>query len=483
MQPLQGTHMPTHTHLSVTSEISPSHNTIVIGTYQQILDANISERLNIPVEMWTAVHGQLTQRSSIQFFANQKMICVSLLPIQHSRHNSPTHADKVTSFCRQYCTSDNWDIILLSDAYAIDAHIASVAKAFPIFQSKTSTHSERLIHIIPLHHECSNNQQILVDNIRLCGNLVDQPPSHCHVSNIIHFVQNWSQDHSNVSVKVIRGSKLQDKGLNGIWAVGKAAEEEPALVCLHWNPPTNQAHPHICWVGKGIIYDTGGLSIKGKTGMPGMKVDMAGSAAVLAAFKTAVEQNYAHPLSAILCLAENAIGPTAVRPDDIITMYSGKTVEINNTDAEGRLVLADGTAWAEKNLQPDVLIDIATLTGAASTTVGKGISALYCNDATLENIAIQSGFKTGEVCYPLPYIPENWKKEFTSSVADMKNSVARRNNAQSACAGQFIGNHLSQQIPWLHIDIAPAASIQGRSTSVGVHLLLNISESCCKYNI
>lgn len=475
--------MPTHSHLSITSEITSSHNTVVIGTYQQIVDAAIAESLEIPGELMNLAVERLKKQSSIQFFVNQKLVCLSLLPTQHSRHNSPTHADKVTSICKQTCHVDNWDIVLLSNAYALDAHIASVAKAFPIFQSKTSTHSERLIHIIPFHHENTLNQQILVDNIRLCGNLVDQPPSHCHVSTIIHFVQTWAQDYNNVSVKIIRGRKLQDKGLNGLWSVGKAAEEEPALVCLHWNPSTNNTNPHICWVGKGIIYDTGGLSIKGKTGMPGMKVDMAGSAAVLAGFKTAVEQNYAHPLSAILCLAENAIGPTSVRPDDIITMYSGKTVEVNNTDAEGRLVLADGAAWAEKNLQPDAIIDIATLTGAASTTVGKGISALYCNDAGLEEIAIKSGFKTGEVCYPLPYIPENWKKEFTSTVADMKNSVARRNNAQSACAGQFIGNHLSQQIPWLHIDIAPAASVQGRATSVGVHLLLNISESFCKGSI
>lgn len=475
--------MPTHSHISVISEITPSYNTLVIGTFPQIVDSKLAESLEIPIEMWKDAIELLKKQSSIQFFTNQKLVCLSLLPTKHSRHNSPTHADKVMSICKQTCNSDNWDIILLGDAYAIDAHIASVAKAFPIFQSKTSTHSERLIHIIPLHHESTSVQQILVDNIRLCGNLVDQPPSHCHVSHIIHFIQNWALDHSNVSVKIIRGNKLQEKGLNGIWSVGKAAEEEPALVCLHWNPQTNLSHPHICWVGKGIIYDTGGLSIKGKTAMPGMKVDMAGSAAVLAGFKTAVEQNYPYPLSAILCLAENAIGPTALRPDDIITMYSGKTVEINNTDAEGRLVLADGTAWAEKNLQPDVLIDIATLTGAASTTVGKGISALYCNDEILEGIAIQSGFKTGEVCYPLPYIPENWNKEFISTVADMKNSVANRNNAQSACAGQFIGNHLSQQIPWLHIDIAPAASSQGRATSVGVHLLLNISKSYCKHSI
>jgi len=103
-----------------------------------------------------------------------------------------------------------------------------------------------------------------------------------------------------------------------------------------------------------------------------------------------------------------------------------------------------------------------------------------CNDEDLESIAIHSGLLTGEVCYPLPYIPENWKLEFSSSVADMRNSVARRNNAQSACAGQFIGNHLSQQTPWLHIDIASAAFDQGRGTAVGIQLLLQTSVLYCK---
>ena len=120
-------------------------------------------------------------------------------------------------------------------------------------------------------------------------------------------------------------------------------------------------------------------------------------------------------MSAILCLAENAIGSRSVRPDDIITMYSGKTVEINNTDAEGRLVLADGVAWAEKNLKPDIIMNIATLTGAASTSVGRDVAAIYCNDETLEQCAVATGQDIGELCHPLPYIPEKWKLEFRSS--------------------------------------------------------------------
>lgn len=475
--------MPIHSHLLVQNDITTSHNNLIIGTFNQISDSTLATQLDIPLDVWAFVLKELQQQTGIQVYVKERAVCFALLPYKHSRHNSWTHADKVTSICKRHCQSGDWNILLLSDERSVDAHIGAVAKAFPSFTTKTSPSVERLIHIIPLGHTASPNQQILVDNIRLCGHLVDQPPSHCHISNLIQYIQEWAKHHPNVSVKIIRGQKLQDKGLNGLWSVGKAAEEEPALVCLHWNPSGNNQGMHICWIGKGIIYDTGGLSLKSKTGMPGMKTDMAGAAAVFTGFKTAVEQAYANPLSAVLCLAENAIGPHALRNDDIITMYSGKTVEVNNTDAEGRLVLADGAAWAERNLQPAVLIDMATLTGAASTTVGRGISALYCNDEDLESIAIQSGLITGEVCYPLPYIPENWKLEFSSSVADMRNSVARRNNAQSACAGQFIGNHLTQQTPWLHIDIAPAAIDQGRGTAVGVQLLLQTSTLYCKYSI
>ena len=236
-------------------------------------------------------------------------------------------------------------------------------------------------------------------------------------------IESWAQSQApSVRCTVFRGQELVEKGLNGIWNVGKAAEEAPAMITLQFMPDNdNDALKHVCWVGKGIIYDTGGLSLKSKTGMPGMKMDMGGAAAVWTGFKAAVERGGEHPLSAILCLAENAIGSRSLRPDDIITMYSGKTVEINNTDAEGRLVLADGVAWAEKNLKPDVIMNIATLTGAASTSVGRDVAAIYCNDENLEQCAIATGQDIGELCIPCHTYQKKWKLEFRSTVADMRN--------------------------------------------------------------
>eukprot|EP00611_Tribonema_gayanum_P020540 TRINITY_DN3764_c0_g2_i1.p1 TRINITY_DN3764_c0_g2~~TRINITY_DN3764_c0_g2_i1.p1 ORF type:complete len:261 (-),score=96.21 TRINITY_DN3764_c0_g2_i1:226-1008(-) len=251
------------------------------------------------------------------------------------------------------------------------------------------------------------------------------------------------------------------------------------MVVLSYTPPDGAAGKPVAWVGKGIVYDTGGLSIKSKDGMPGMKTDMGGSAAVLCAFVAAVKRGGLNrPLSAILCMAENSVSAAATRPDDIHVMYSGKTVEINNTDAEGRLVLADGVAWAAKQLQPAVIVDMATLTGAQGVATGHRHAAIYCNDEKLEAAAQAAGRQCGDLTFPVPYAPEFFAAEFASAVADMKNSVACRSNAQVSCAAQFIGNHLEPFFEaggaWLHIDMA-APSHQGpRATGYGVALLCQL---------
>jgi probable aminopeptidase NPEPL1 len=197
---------------------------------------------------------------------------------------------------------------------------------------------------------------------------------------------------------------------------------------------------------------------------------------VLAAFEAAVRLGSTTAITAVLCLAENSVGPESTRPDDILTMRSGKTVEVNNTDAEGRLVLADGLAWLCEGDRPDELFDLATLTGAALVATGKVHAALYCSDEALEQRVLAVGRAVGEPCHALPYAPELFRKEFRSPVADMKNSVKDRANAQSSCAGQFIANHLPAGAPpWCHIDLAgPAESADGRGTGFGVGLLLGL---------
>ncbi|CAN0170612.1 unnamed protein product [Ectocarpus sp. 4 AP-2014] len=326
------------------------------------------------------------------------------------------------------------------------------------------------------------------------------------------------------AVKVIRGDELEAQGFGGLYGVGKAAVEPPALVVLSYLPDgaavgaagaggsTAQTaaaaaaggaggRGSVCFVGKGIIYDTGGLSIKTKTGMPGMKRDMGGAAAILGAFQAAVKAQMAaagggggggsgwegghRPLHALLCLAENSVAANATRPDDIHTLYSGRTVEINNTDAEGRLVLSDGVAYAARHLGPSVIIDMATLTGAQGVTTGRRHASVLSNDEALEKMAVECGRSSGDLVHPVVYCPEFFSEEFRSTVADMKNSVADRSNAQVSCAGQFIANHMEAFVAgpaagggrWLHCDMASPAHQGERATGYGVALLFSLLRS------
>jgi probable aminopeptidase NPEPL1 len=194
---------------------------------------------------------------------------------------------------------------------------------------------------------------------------------------------------------IIQGENLDQNGFGGIYGVGKAAVHQPALAVLSHTP--KGATKTIAWAGKGIVYDTGGLCIKDRLHMVGMKRDCGGAAAILGAFEAAVTLGFNENLHAIFCLAENAVGPIATRPDDIHTLYSGKTVEINNTDAEGRLVLGDGVAYARKDLNADVVVDMATLTGAQGISTGRYHAAVLTNNEEWEHSSTVAGKRSGDL--------------------------------------------------------------------------------------
>ncbi|NWV27635.1 PEPL1 aminopeptidase, partial [Origma solitaria] len=187
-------------------------------------------------------------------------------------------------------------------------------------------------------------------------------------------------------------------------------------------------------------------------------------------------QGFKDNLHAVFCLAENAVGPCATRPDDIHVLYSGKTVEINNTDAEGRLILADGVAYACKDLGADIILDMATLTGAQGIATGKYHAAVLTNNEEWEKACVKAGRNCGDLVHPLVYCPELHFSEFTSAVADMKNSVADRDNTPSSCAGLFIASHIGFDWPgvWVHVDIAAPVHAGERATGYGVALLLSL---------
>ncbi|MEE2786278.1 MAG: leucyl aminopeptidase family protein [Myxococcota bacterium] len=412
-----------------------------------------------------------------------RRLVVGVLPETCSRHNSPARPHGITHVLQGALPKDGLVhvVVALESTEHATAAVNAIARAAPGFSRKTeSTESVLKIHVTLIADDDGEADadalQVLLEEIRYAARLVDMPTAELHTEAFVELARETASD-LGVDVSVLEGESLAHAGLGGLWGVGKAASRPPALVILDYTP--DELGPDtrtVGWVGKGIVYDTGGLSIKGKTGMPGMKTDMGGAAAVLGAFRAAVRTKAKHRIIALLCLAENAIGPDAVRPDDILRMYSGKTVEINNTDAEGRLVLADGVAYLTRHHKPDVVIDAATLTGAQLVATGHRHAAVVCNDDKLEAIAVKAGKLTGDLVHPLPYCPEFFRKEFKSPVADLKNSVKDRMNAQTSCAAQFIAEHLgSFEGPWLHIDLAGPTRNGERATGFGTTLLVEIT--------
>lgn len=409
-----------------------------------------------------------------------------------SRHNTPSGAYHIPKLVRS-CVSgktENEVIVVVCEPQDVFACGCAISRVFPTFSMRTGkrfansgTHTVNVEFVIVSPGDENNHldesmAQCLDDaaySIRLAARIVDAPCNFMHTDIFLDEVRKVGED-LGITPFIIQGQELDRKGFGGIYGVGKASVHAPALAVLSHRP--EGATQSIAWCGKGIVYDTGGLSIKGKTTMPGMKRDCGGAAAILGAFRAAVKRGFKENLHAVLCLAENSVGAYSARPDDIHTLYSGRTVEINNTDAEGRLVLGDGVAYASKDLKCDIILDMATLTGAQGVSTGKYHAAVLSNREDWEHAAVKAGKTSGDLVFPLVYCPELHFSEFTSAVADMKNSVADRSNAQSSCAGLFIGSHLENGFhfkgSWIHIDMASPVHSGERATGYGVALLLSL---------
>lgn len=422
--------------------------------------------------------GDMGQSRSLYADGAVRQINVGILPTRASRHNCPTRPDAISAIVRRATPSGERVAVLVAVATADEAIAAAcaVGRALPAYTRKTSSANKKRrvvqVGIIALDGGTVDVDEVtaVAEGVRFAARLVDAPTSELDTEAFVDVARETAARVGG-EVTVIEGEALGQGGFGGLWGVGKAARKLPALVILS-RPGEGR---RISLIGKGIVYDTGGLSIKGKTNMPGMKGDMGGAAAVLGAFAALARTNTHHHIDALLCIAENSVGPDSTRPDDILTMYSGRTVEVNNTDAEGRLVLADGVAYAVKHLDPEIIIDLATLTGAQLVATGKKHAAAYCNDDGLERTAVEAGRRSGDLVHPLPYVPEFFRREFKSPFADLKNSVKDRMNASSACAGQFVGEHMGDYSGlWLHLDIAGPSGVGEYGTGYGVALLVEL---------
>ena len=281
---------------------------------------------------------------------------------------------------------------------------------------------------------------------------------------------------TKVKVSVLEESELRAGGYGGLIGVGQGSERGPRLVKVSYSPAKPAAHYAL--VGKGITFDSGGLSIKPAAGMETMKSDMAGAAAVLHTVIAAAELGLGVAVTGWLALAENMPSGTAQRPSDVITIRGGKTVEVLNTDAEGRLVLADALVAAGEE-KPDLIVDIATLTGAQMVALGNQVSAVMGTDDAREQV-VAAADAAGEQMWPMP-LPQQLRSSLESTVADVANIGERFGGM--LVAGLFLREFVGEY-PWAHIDIAGPSFNSGKprhyepegGTGAGVRTLLTLLE-------
>ncbi|MDR2350994.1 MAG: leucyl aminopeptidase family protein [Deltaproteobacteria bacterium] len=306
--------------------------------------------------------------------------------------------------------------------------------------------------------------------------LTDMPPNLMYPETFANEAKRLAL-RNKLRISVWDHDKLYREGAGGILAVGGGSSHPPALVIMEYDGKPDSLTPPVAIVGKGVTFDSGGLDLKPADSMLHMKTDMAGAAAVLAILQAVAELSLRQKVLGVIPLAENLTGSGAYRPGDVIKMNSGQTVEIVNTDAEGRLLLADGLTVAQK-YKPSCLIDLATLTGACQVALGSKCAGIFSTDRDLKNLVVDNGSSMGEMFWELPLIPD-YEEEIRSKMADFKQAGSRSGGAINAAL--FLKKFVRPPLPWVHLDICgPARNARNTplapegATGFGVRTLLNL---------
>jgi leucyl aminopeptidase len=302
--------------------------------------------------------------------------------------------------------------------------------------------------------------------------LVTEPANIIYPESFVERVRHLAE--LGVGVEVLDGAAMEKLGMGALLGVAQGSVRDPQLLILRWNGGPKGAPP-IAFVGKGVTFDTGGISIKPAQGMEMMKWDMGGAAAVAGAFKTLAMRKAKANVVGVCGMVENMPSGNAQRPGDVVTTMSGQTVEVINTDAEGRLVLADAITFVQRNYKPATIVDLATLTGAILISLGHEFGGLFTPDDDLATQLLAAGQQSGDKLWRMP-LGETFDRLIDSPIADMKNVGPREGG--SITAAEFIHRFVDEGVRWAHLDIAGMAwsdkagtTFDKGATGYGVRLL------------
>ncbi len=359
---------------------------------------------------------------------------------------------------------------LLGDVRAVAEGALLAAYAFTAFRSAASTGEVKtpvteVVLLVPDAKDAAavaavRRAQVVCAAVLLARDLVNTPASHLHPVELAAEAQTRCTA-VGLTVEVLDEKALKKGAFGGILGVGQGSANPPRLVHVTYRG----GGPKVALVGKGITFDSGGLSLKPAAAMEEMKSDMGGAAAVLAAMTAVAQLELAVDVDAWIPMAENMPSGTAIRPSDVLTMYGGKRVEVNNTDAEGRLVLADAIVRACED-SPEVLLDVATLTGAQLVALGSRTAGVMANDDVLRTRVVDAAGRAGEAMWGMP-LPTELRKGLDSDIADQVNTGPREGGMLTA--GLFLQEFVAEGVRWAHLDIAGPAYNSGTAYGYTPH--------------
>ncbi len=300
-------------------------------------------------------------------------------------------------------------------------------------------------------------QASIIDGMFLARDLVNEPPNMLYPEIYAKRIKAQLKP-LGVEVEILDEKKMHKLGMGALLAVGQGSDNHSRMVIMRWNGDEDDTNPPIAFVGKGVTFDTGGISLKPSAGMEDMKMDMGGSAAVVGLMKSLARRKSAANVIGIVGLVENMPSARAYRPADIITSYAGKTIEVLNTDAEGRLVLADALSYVQDIYKPSLIIDLATLTGAIVVALGHEYCGTFSNDDELWSQMDKAGKDTGEKLWRMP-LDNVWKKDVEGTITDVQN-MSKSKGAGSCTAAGFLSHFIDKDMKWAHMDIAGTAWIK-----------------------
>lgn len=408
---------------------------------------------------------------------------------------SEVYAEAVTFLKKQKATSVN---IIIPEKLNIarDDLIKSIVEALYLsnygfdklkhFSIKDSPSYLKFAHLIGVDKnevEIIEKGKIVSEGVNLARDLINNNADDKTPQNLGKIAKSLEEFSTNLKVTVFDKKKIEDEKMGLLLAVNKGSDKDPSFIILNYSGnPSSKERTVI--IGKGLTYDTGGLSLKPSTSMDTMKADMSGGAAILGTMYVIANLKLKVNVTGLIPATENAIGPASYKPGDVYVGMSNKTVEVKNSDAEGRLILADALTYAVTKIKPDRMIDLATLTGSCVVALGEDIAGLFSNSEKLAAELEHASKRTGDTLWRMPLF-EDYKKDLKSDIADLKNCSNGR--TAGAITGALFLEEFVDNIPWAHIDIAgPAYKTKPKgihptsATGIGVRLLTYFLENLSK---